>query len=104
MTRRLAVLAALIVAVLALGAGAVLAAAPRDGGNAAGHDRMHASEDMRAMHEQMPDDAQADCDRMHAQMRGMHAQMDEMHARGGHRAGNGPTMSGAMPSSLPSAR
>ena len=94
MTRRLAILAVLIVAVLALGVGAVLAAPQRDDANAGWHDRMHASEDMRAMHERMPDEAQADCDRMHAQMRGMHA-------RGGHMSGNGSTMNGPMHGSAP---
>jgi hypothetical protein len=92
MTRRLAVLAVLIVAVLALGVGAVLAAPQRDGGNADWHDRMHASEDMRAMHEQMPDEAQADCDRMHVQM-------EAMHGRGGHMSGHGAMMNRAMPGS-----
>ena len=93
MTRRLAVLAVLIVAVLALGVGAVLAAPQRGGGDAAWHDRMHASEDMRAMHEQMPDEAQADCDRMHAQMQAMHG-------RGGHMSGH-EAMNRAMPGSPP---
>jgi uncharacterized protein HemX len=72
MTRRLAVLAVLIVAVLALGVGAVLAAPQRNDADAHWHDRMHASEDMRAMHQQMADEAQVDCDRMHAQMSAMH--------------------------------
>lgn len=79
MTTQLTALAAAIVTVLTLGVGAALAAPP-DPGSQMRQDTMHTSEPMRAMHDQMPADMQADCDAMHAQMpSGMGSHMGQMH-------------------------
>jgi hypothetical protein len=59
---RITVLALAIVTILVLGVGTVLAAPP-------------SSPQMRAMHEQMPSELQAECDAMHAEMGAMHSQM-----------------------------
>jgi hypothetical protein len=83
MRTRVTTLAVAIVTVLALGVGAALAA-PRDGGAWTSHDAMHSSGPMRAMHAEMPGDAQADCDALHAQMSAqVGSMMGQMHAGGG---------------------
>jgi hypothetical protein len=76
MRARLIALAVAVATVFALGVGAAIAA-PRGGGWMS-PDQMHNSEQMRAMHAQMPVDAQAECDAMHAQMGSM---MGRMHAQ-----------------------
>ena len=61
------VLAVAIVATLGVGLAAA-GTAPGPGDRAAAWEQMHGSPWMRAMHAQMPDDLQAQCDAMHAQM------------------------------------
>jgi hypothetical protein len=87
MRTRLAALAVGIATVLTFGVGVALAA-PGGTGTWASHDAMHSSEQMRAMHAQMPAQAEgcpqapdglADGDAMHAQMP---AQMGQMHGGG----------------------
>lgn len=70
MVIRAAILAVAVTALLAIAVGAALAG-PRAAGPAP-HDAMHASEQMRAMHAGMPEELQAECDAMHAQMGSMH--------------------------------
>jgi hypothetical protein len=78
MRPRVTVLAVAIVAVLTLGIGAAVAMPPAGSGWAP--DQMHGSQQMRAMHAQMPADLQAECDTMHAQMS---EQMGSMHGQSG---------------------
>lgn len=85
MTTRLTALAIAIFSVLTLGVGAALAV-PHGGiggwmpHEEMPHEAMHASASMRAVHEQMPADLQAECDVMHAQMSsGMGSPMGQMH-------------------------
>jgi hypothetical protein len=78
MRTQVTALAVAIVAVLTLGVGAAVAM-PRAGSDW-GPDQMHGSQQMRAMHAQMPADLQAQCDAMHAQMS---SQMGSMHGQGG---------------------
>jgi hypothetical protein len=78
MRTRVTALAVAIVAVLTLGIGAAVAMPHASGGW--GPDQMHGSQQMRAMHAQMPADLQGECDAMHAQMS---AQMDSMHGQSG---------------------
>ena len=80
MKLRITLIVAVVSVLLLVGVGAVLAATPvwSDEAGWAWHDEMHASEQMRAMHEQMPAQQQAECDRMHAQMRATERHMDTM--------------------------
>ncbi len=75
------VLAVVIVATVGVGLAAA-GTAPGPGDRAAAWEQMHRSPWMRAMHAQMPEELQAQCDAMHAQMvAGL--------------AGTGPMMGGA---------
>jgi hypothetical protein len=78
MRTRVTALAVAIVAVLTLGVGAAVAM-PRAGGGW-DPDQMHGSQQMRAMHAQMPVDAQAECDALHAQM-SAGSMMGQMHGQ-----------------------
>jgi hypothetical protein len=78
MRTRLTALAVAIGTVLALGVSAALAAP--SGSGWVSPDQMHGSEQMRAMHAQMPAELQAECDAGHAQMG---ATMGQMHGQGG---------------------
>lgn len=92
MKLRIALIVAVVSVVLVVGVGAVLTAAPvwSDEAGWGWHDEMHASEEMRAVHEQMPAQQQAECDRMHAQMRATDRHMDTMMGADAH------PMSGSM--------
>jgi hypothetical protein len=78
MRTRVTALAVAIVAVLTLGVGAAVAM-PRAGGGW-DPDQMHGSQQMRAMHAQMPAELHAQCDAMHAQMS---TRMGSMHGQSG---------------------
>jgi hypothetical protein len=83
MGTRMTAVAAAIVAVLTLAAGVALAESRAPGGWV-DHDQMHASEQMGAMHAQMPAGAQAECEAAHAQMSSqMGPMMGQMHGWGG---------------------
>jgi hypothetical protein len=91
MRTRMTALAVAISAVLTLGVGAAIAMP--SAGSGWDPDQMHNSQQMQAMHAEMPADLQAQCDAMHAQMS---AQMGSMRGQSGMGSMHGQRGMGAM--------